>query len=174
MNSFQHNARTIRLLICDVDGVLTNGQLHFTEQGETLKTFHVHDGLGLKLLREFGIEVAIITSRKSAMVQTRLEQLGINHIFQGQKDKLQAYEHLKASLQLTNEEIAYVGDDLPDLICMEKVGLSIAVNNAVDTIKKQAHWVTSKNGGQGAVREVAETLLKAQEHWPKVLEQFVS
>lgn len=155
-------ARKIRLLILDVDGVLTDGRLYFDSQGECLKAFHVHDGLGIKRLRAAGIETAIITARESQPVALRAEQLGIIHLFQAQHDKLAAYEELKTLLLLQDENIAYCGDDLPDLEPLQKVGLSIAPQNAVPAIKAIVDWVTPLAGGEGAVREIADFILKAQ------------
>lgn len=172
MNTLEQRAKNIKLLICDVDGVLTDGRLFYSANGEMLKAFHVHDGLGLKLLQKAGVEVAIITSRHSKMVEIRMQQLGIEHVYQDQKIKTQALDELLTKLKLEASQAAYVGDDLPDLACMQQVGLSIAVKNAAPTVKQQAHWTTSTSGGSGAVREIAEMLLQAQSKWPLVLEQF--
>lgn len=149
----------IKLLILDVDGVLTNGAITYTSEGHEIKSFHVHDGLGMKRLMQSGVEIAIITSRKSTIVEKRMNELGVKHLYQGQKNKLAAFEELLTKLTLTKEQVAYCGDDLPDLVVMEQVALPIAVANAVDEVKAIAKWQTQKLGGQGAVREICERLL---------------
>lgn len=156
------NAAKIRCLILDVDGVLTDGRLYFNEQGEVVKVFHAQDGLGIKLLQQAGITVAIISGRNSPIVQKRAEELAIAHIYQGQENKLPALEQLMMKLGLTDEQFAYVGDDLPDLPLIQRVGLGIAVANAVAAVKKHALWQTQRSGGDGAVREVCDFLLEAQ------------
>lgn len=150
---------TIRLLILDVDGVLTDGRIWLSPTGEEYKNFHVHDGLGIKLLQNSGIPVAIISSRKSNALDARVRELGIAYCYTGQTDKLEAFKSLLNTLQLEPDQIAYIGDDLPDLPIMKQVGLAIAVPNAVDEIKAIAAWITSKPGGEGAVREVCDTIL---------------
>ncbi|OGO92034.1 MAG: phenylphosphate carboxylase subunit delta [Coxiella sp. RIFCSPHIGHO2_12_FULL_44_14] len=152
-------ASRIRLLILDVDGVLTDGHLWMTEQGEYMKAFHIHDGLGIKRLQEAGITVAIISSRQSNIVTQRMQALGVKHIYQGVETKITALQALSTQLNISLESIAYVGDDEVDLPIMEQVGLSIAVANAVESVKKQADWQTIRPGGQGAVREVCDIIL---------------
>ena len=159
-------AKNIKLLVLDVDGVLTTGALWFTARGEEIKVFHIHDGLGIKMLLRHGIEVAIISGRKSGAVSKRMQELGLQYVYQGIDDKLAVLYELSAKLNLEYEEIAYVGDDLVDIPPMTKVGLSVAVNNAVPDVRRQAEWVTEAQGGQGAVREVCELLLKAQNLHP--------
>lgn len=152
----------IRLAIFDVDGVLTNGQLYFGDDGQEYKAFNAKDGHGMKMLISAGIEVAIITARTSNVVQYRMENLGIKHFYQGQSNKAEAYEDLLQKLDLTADQVAYVGDDIIDLPVMSQVGVSVAVGDAVDFVKSQAKWVLNKNGGDGAVREFCDELLKAQ------------
>lgn len=156
-------AQRIRVACFDVDGVLTDGHLWMDAQGVELKSFHVHDGLGVKRLREHGIEVALISARRSECVSLRAQELGIQLLFQGQDDKLICFEQLLLSLQLDPEQAAYTGDDLPDLPVFARAGLAIAVANAVATVKAAAHWVTDHAGGDGAVREVCELLLAARD-----------
>ena len=151
--------RQIRLLILDVDGVLTDGQLWYGTDREILKVFHVQDGLGIKRLLQAGVEVAIISSRKNRAVSQRARELGISYIFQSERDKRIPYEKLVSQLQLDEKEIAYIGDDLPDLPVMQRVGLAIAVANAVPEIHSLAHWSTNKRGGEGAVREVCDLIM---------------
>ena len=155
-------ARRVRIACFDVDGVLTDGRLWINEQGMELKGFHVHDGLGLKRLREQGVEVALISARRSECVSQRARELGIQLLFQGQADKLVCFEQLLVGLQLQADQAAYAGDDLPDLPVLQRAGLAIAVANAVTAVKSAAHWITEHAGGNGAVREVCELILSAQ------------
>lgn len=166
-------AKKIKLLILDVDGVLTNGQLHYTPSGETLKTFHVHDGFGIKqLMKRASIPVAIISARNLPMVELRLRELGITFIYQGYETKSVPYNSLIKQLHFSDEEVAYVGDDFPDLPIITRVGLGIAVANAHDTVQQKADWITTKAGGCGAVREVCDLLLQAQNHWDDLISDF--
>ena len=155
-------AQSIRLLALDVDGVLTDGQLHYSAEGETLKVFNCQDGLGIQLLRKGGIDCVLITGRNSPMVSRRAEELGITHVIQGRDDKLVALQEFIAPLQLKAEQIAYAGDDLPDLSAVKWCGVGIAVANAHALVKQKAQWQTRCNGGQGAVREICEGLLEMQ------------
>ncbi len=155
-------ASRVKLALFDVDGVLTDGRLLYSDDGRELKAFHVHDGLGLKRLIANGIEVAIITARISHMVTERTAELGIAHVYQDQGDKLACYEQLIHALKLEPAQTSYCGDDLPDLRVMRRVGLSIAVANAHPAIAERAHWRTARRGGEGAVREVCDLLLSAQ------------
>lgn len=156
-------ARQIRLLLLDVDGVLTNGNLYYGNNGEELKSFNIQDGLGIKLLQRQGIRVGIITGRSSALVARRAGELGIDLIVQGREDKMQALEELLATHPYQMNEIAFLGDDLPDLAVIRRVGLGVAVANARPIIAEHALWQTSACGGAGAVRELAEMILQAQD-----------
>ena len=158
----RERAANVRLAIFDVDGVLTDGKLIYTEEGRELKAFHVHDGLGLKRLMANGIEVAVITSRVSHMVTERTAELGIAHVYQGQESKLVCFEQLIHALKLAPEQVCYCGDDLPDLPVMLRVGLSVAVANAHPWVRERARWHTQRSGGDGAAREVCDLLLAAQ------------
>jgi len=155
-------AAKVRLAVFDVDGVLTDGKLCYSDDGRELKSFHVHDGFGLKRLMANGIEVAIITSRMSHMVTERTAELGIAHVYQGQENKLACYEQLIHALKLAPEQTSYCGDDLPDLPVMQRVGLAIAVANAHPWVHERARWRTRQRGGEGAAREVCDLLLVAQ------------
>ena len=155
-------ANKIQLVIFDVDGVLTDGGLYFTEDGTELKRFNSLDGHGIKMLKDNGVEVAVITARDSKAVAYRMKNLGIAHLYQGQADKVVAFSDLLKKLNLSADEVAYVGDDVIDLPVMTKVGFSIAVANAHDTVKQYANLITEKSGGHGAVREVCDFILKAQ------------
>ena len=159
-------AALIKCLILDVDGVLTNGQIHYTNNGDEIKSFHVHDGLGMKMLLNANIDIAIITSRQSTILTRRMDELGVKHVYQGAKEKLKAYEELKSKLNLNDEQIAMAGDDLPDVPLLKKVGLSITVANAASGMTTHTDWQTVKSGGHGAVREICELILTAQNLWP--------
>lgn len=155
-------AAGIRLLVLDVDGVLTDGRLYFTAEGETLKAFHVRDGSGMVQLRKAGIAIAIISGRDSSMVSTRLRELGVTHIQQGSRDKHGGLQHLLNELQLKPEQVACVGDDTPDLPMFEIAHLGCAVADAHPAVLRVAHYVTQASGGLGAVREVCDLILQAQ------------
>jgi len=158
----RERAARVRLAIFDVDGVLTDGRLIYAADGHELKAFHVHDGLGLKRLLANHVEVAVITSRMSMLVTERMAELGVAHVYQGQDDKLACFEQLLHALKLAPDEVAYTGDDLPDLAVMQRVGLAIAVANAHPWVRERSHWRTRLSGGAGAVREVADLILGAQ------------
>ncbi len=155
-------ATQIRLLILDIDGVMTDGGLQFDNRGEEYKTFNSLDGHGIRMLLECGIEIAVITGRNSGIVSHRMNELGVTHIYQGYRDKLLAYEKLLQDTGLESGQTAYVGDDLPDLPVMRRVGLAIAVQNAHVFVKQHCDWVTTARGGNGAVREVTDFILQAQ------------
>ena len=165
-------AKNIKLLLLDVDGVLTDGKLYYGNSGEELKAFNIQDGLGIKLLQQGGIQVGIITGRVSALLQRRADELGISPVIQGREDKLTALRELLQSLNLGLYEIAFMGDDLPDLSVINTVGLGITVANASSTLTSEAAWQTRRSGGDGAVREAAEMILKAQNKFDTLLEQF--
>jgi len=149
----------IRLLVLDVDGVLTDGRLYFGSRGEALKVFHAHDGLGLVELQRAGIAVAVISGRRSAAVATRCRELGIRHLHQGVTDKLTLLRDLCRRLAVPLSACAGVGDDLPDLPVLDAVGLSFAVRNAQPAVRRAARFVTRLEGGAGAVREVCDAVL---------------
>jgi 3-deoxy-D-manno-octulosonate 8-phosphate phosphatase (KDO 8-P phosphatase) len=161
-------AQGIRLLLLDVDGVLTDGQLFFDAKGEALKVFHVRDGHGLKMAQRAGLEVALLSGRRSDAAFHRARELGITRFFEGLRDKVAVLEELMAALQLSPREAAMVADDLVDLPVLTRVGLAVAVADAVPEVKAAAHWVTSLPGGRGAVRQVTDLLLKARGQWPEI------
>ena len=173
MNNLIEKARNIKCLICDVDGVLTDGLIFLDNHANELKAFNIQDGMGLVLLRAAGIEVAVITTSKNAVIDHRMKQLGIIHYFTGQVEKLTAFEKLKTQLGLTNEQFAYAGDDLPDLPIIRQVGLGVAVANAVPQVKEFAAWTTEKHGGRGAVREICDLILTAQGKFDQALEKYL-
>ncbi|MDU2939387.1 3-deoxy-manno-octulosonate-8-phosphatase KdsC [Superficieibacter sp. 1612_C1] len=155
-------AKKIRLLILDVDGVLSDGLIYMGNNGEELKAFNVRDGYGIRCALTSGIDVAIITGRKAKLVEDRCATLGITHLYQGQSDKLLAYRELLEKLALSPDQVAYVGDDLIDWPVMAEIGLSVAVADAHPLLIPRADYITRINGGRGAVREVCDLLLLAQ------------
>ena len=152
-------ARNIKLLICDVDGVFSDGRIYLGNNGEELKAFHTKDGFGIKSLINAGIDVAIITGRKSLIVENRMTNLGIKHIYQGQDNKFLAYQEIMETLSLQPHQVAYVGDDVVDKIVMNDCGLGIAVNDAHPLVIKDCDYHTFTSGGFGAVREISDLLL---------------
>jgi 3-deoxy-D-manno-octulosonate 8-phosphate phosphatase (KDO 8-P phosphatase) len=162
MQDILNRAKDIKLVIFDVDGVLTDGSIIIGDDGQEYKAFHSRDGHGMKLLQYTGVELAIITGRTSTVVEHRMSALGINHVYQGQRVKLPAFEQLIKMLSLKPEQCAYVGDDWVDLAIMKRVGLAIAVQDADNLVKETAHWVTEAKGGKGAAREVCELIMKGQ------------
>ncbi|NIV17041.1 MAG: HAD-IIIA family hydrolase [Woeseiaceae bacterium] len=155
-------AAGIRLIAFDVDGVLTDGRFYLADDGVESKAFSTQDGYGIRRVIEAGIEVAVISGRSSGAVDRRMAELGVRHVIQGCKDKVGALEALASELGIATTDCAYVGDDIPDLPLLEKVGFSIAVANAVDAVIGQCDYITSAKGGAGAVREICDMLLAAQ------------
>lgn len=170
--ALKDSAQQIKLLAMDVDGVLTDGRLFFSSDGDTLKAFNSQDGHGLKMLKSTGISIAIITGRTSEIVARRARELGIDILLQGREDKLTALNEVTDSLGLSIEQAAYMGDDLPDLSAIQSAGVGIAVANAASGIAERADYVTQTCGGEGAVREACEWLLEAQGKWHSLLEQY--
>lgn len=158
----EQRLQQIRCVIFDVDGVLTDGRLYYDNHGNEFKAFHVHDGHGMKMLQASGITVAIITARQSDLVRKRMDDLGIEHVFQGARDKLIAFETLLTRLKLTAEQVCYMGDDCLDLPVMRRCGLAVSVANAQPISKQYAHFITERKGGEGAARELCERILAAQ------------
>lgn len=162
----------IRLLLLDVDGIMTDGRIHYDANGGEIKSFDVKDGHGLKLLQRAGIEVGIITGRNSSIVKRRADELGIGILYQGAKDKIIPYEEILRERGFKDDEIAYMGDDLVDLPILLRVGYSATVSDAVAEVKERVHYVTSRRGGRGAVREVCELLLKQTGGWAAVTDRY--
>jgi 3-deoxy-D-manno-octulosonate 8-phosphate phosphatase (KDO 8-P phosphatase) len=158
----QERAARVRLLILDVDGVLTDGRLYYGPQGEALKAFDVRDGHGIKLLREGGIDVAILTARRSEIVAVRARELGVERVVQGATDKVAGFERLVGAATVDAAHCGYVGDDWPDLAVLARAGFAATVADATAEVRAAAHWTTTAPGGRGAVREVAEFILRAQ------------
>ncbi|OOS02231.1 3-deoxy-D-manno-octulosonate 8-phosphate phosphatase (KDO 8-P phosphatase) [Moraxella cuniculi DSM 21768] len=165
-------AKNIKLFAMDVDGVLSDGQIIYDAQGVETKAFFVQDGLGLQAVRQAGVVLAIITGRSSAMVERRAKELGIAHVIQGRDDKFVALMDLAAQLGLDLSECAYMGDDLPDLKAVREAGFGISVANGCLQTQAVADYVTQKTGGQGAVREVCELILQAQDKFDDFVKKF--
>jgi 3-deoxy-D-manno-octulosonate 8-phosphate phosphatase (KDO 8-P phosphatase) len=162
MHEVLARASAVKFVIFDVDGVLTDGGLYLGDDGQEYKVFHSRDGHGMKMLQHTGIRIGIISGRTSQAVNHRMESLGITDVYQGQKIKLPAYQHLLEKRELQPHEIAYVGDDVVDLAIMQRVGLAVTVQDAHPLVKQYAHWITPHSGGRGAARDVCELIMEAQ------------
>ena len=170
----EQRVRKVRLVCLDVDGVLTDGSLWYGSQGEALKRFHVRDGLGIRLLLFHGFQVAVISARRSELVQRRMEDLKVPHWVVGRDDKNNALDELLQKVSLTPDQVAYVGDDLLDVPVMRRVGLAVAVHDAHPHVLAAAHAVTTFPGGSGAVREVADLVLDRQLGLGSAYERFLN
>lgn len=166
-------ALSIRLLLLDVDGVLTDGRIYYSEKGDELKAFNIQDGLGIKLLQRQGIAVGIITGRSSCLLARRATELGIDRVIQGREDKRAALDELLVDHPLPLEAVAFMGDDLPDLPVMRSVGLALTVADCASAVVDIAHWQASRRGGEGAVREAAEFILAAQGKLNDAMEPYL-
>jgi 3-deoxy-D-manno-octulosonate 8-phosphate phosphatase (KDO 8-P phosphatase) len=164
----------IRLLLLDVDGVMTDGRIIYDDCGGEIKAFDVKDGHGIKLLQRAGIRVGIITGRQSAVVDRRASELGIELVYQGAKDKLVPFLEILHKTGLTAEQIAYLGDDFPDLPILRRVGFAATVADAVAELKPHVHYVTQHDGGRGAVREICDLLLKETGRWENITARYFS
>lgn len=162
MQDLLEKAARIRLLIFDVDGVLTDGSLFIGDDGQEYKAFYSRDGHGMKMLQASGVEIGIITGRTSEVVRLRMESLAIRHVYQGRMEKVPAFEDLLAATGVAAEEVAYVGDDIMDLPVMRRVGLAVAVQDGHTLVKKHSHWITPNGGGRGAARDICELIMEAQ------------
>ena len=168
------NLATIKLLLLDVDGVLTDGTITYSDSGEQIKSFNSKDGLGLRLLMDSGIQVGIITGRKSKALEHRCKNLGITLLLDGVTDKLKALDHIISQIELARDDIAFAGDDLIDLPVMKNVGISFFVADACEDVKNHSDIVTKQKGGHGAVREICEIILKATGSWDSILNTYLS
>ena len=155
-------ASRIRLLVLDVDGVLTDGRLYFDNRGNEMKAFNTRDGLGIRALQKAGATLALITGRQSEIVARRAANLGIEHVYQGSNDKLEAYNELLAITGLDEQQVCYAGDDWIDIPVLDRVGLAVTVADADDVVKGRVHWITPRSGGCGAVRDICDLILVAQ------------
>jgi 3-deoxy-D-manno-octulosonate 8-phosphate phosphatase (KDO 8-P phosphatase) len=158
----EQRAAQLRLVVLDVDGVMTDGRLYYGAQGEALKVFDVRDGHGIKMLLDQGVDVAILSARSSEIVATRARELGIRRVMQGRGDKAQAWRELLAATGVSSEHAGFIGDDLPDLPVLAQAGLAATVADARTEVKNAAHWIAAAAGGRGAVRELAEFILRAK------------
>jgi 3-deoxy-D-manno-octulosonate 8-phosphate phosphatase (KDO 8-P phosphatase) len=168
------HASKIRLVLFDVDGILTDGRLFFSDSGDEGKSFHARDGLGINLLQQSGVAAGIITARQSRLVEHRARDLNIQHLYQGRKEKFPAYRELCNDLGLSAAEVAFVGDDVVDLPIMLDVGLAITVPEGHKLVKQHAHWTTPNQGGSGAARDVCELIMYSQGTYSKMMEKFLS
>lgn len=173
MKDILEKAAQIKLVVFDVDGVLTDGSLFIGDDGEEYKAFYSKDGLGMKMLQATGVEIAVITARTSNVVLHRMQSLGIKHIYQGQLEKLPAFEQILGEMKITSEQAAYVGDDVIDLPVMLRAGLAVAVQDAHPAAKQHAHWQTSHNGGRGAARDVCELIMEAQNTLDGQIQKYI-
>ena len=168
----EQRCQGIELMLADVDGVLTGGELIFDNQGIETKQFHIRDGLGIKLWQKAGYKFGLVTGRGSHIVKIRAAELGIEIVRQTAEDKLPATQEIARSLGTPLDKVCYIGDDLPDLPAVQSVGLGVAVVDACAELRQAAHYVTTLRGGHGAVRETIETILKAQRRWDDLVQKY--
>jgi 3-deoxy-D-manno-octulosonate 8-phosphate phosphatase (KDO 8-P phosphatase) len=173
LSELYDRARGLRLVIFDVDGVLTDGSIYMTDAGEEFKAFHTQDGHGMKMLKATGVEQAIVTGRTSRCVELRAQNLGVGILYQGVEDKLAVFEGLLARFGFASESCAFMGDDVVDLAVMRRCGLAVAVPDAPPLVKSHAHYVTRQKGGHGAVREVCEIIMHAQGTFDRQMAQYL-
>ena len=171
--SATERAKQIKLVIFDVDGVLTDGSFLIGDDAQQYKSFYTKDGQGLRMLQDSGITVGIITGRTSKIVEYRMKELGIKHVYQGQRNKVAAFENMLKKVGVNKNQVAYVGDDVIDLPVMRRVNLSIAVYDAEPVVKQYAHWTTPRHGGKGAVRDVCEFIMKQQNSLDAILHKYL-
>jgi len=167
-------AARIKLLLMDCDGVLTDGRIWILESGEDQKAFHTRDGLGIELLHRAGLKSGLISGRVSGAVERRARDLGMSFVWQGHEDKLQAFAQTLVEAEVTNEQVAFVGDDLNDIPLMLQSGLAVAVADAAVETRDHAHYVTTARGGRGAIREVVELILKSQGRWDDLIRRYLA
>jgi 3-deoxy-D-manno-octulosonate 8-phosphate phosphatase (KDO 8-P phosphatase) len=163
----------IRLILLDVDGVLTDGRLGLTAAGEEIKFFSIYDGLGIRMAQKAGWQVGFLSGRSSQEVESRARELGVEIVVQGSRDKIKDLESILSQSNLKASQVAFIGDDLPDLPVLKRVGFSAAPDNAVEAVKQSVDYVTQRRGGEGAVREVVDLFLKTTGQWEETLSQFL-
>jgi 3-deoxy-D-manno-octulosonate 8-phosphate phosphatase (KDO 8-P phosphatase) len=173
MRDILEKAKQVKLVIFDVDGVLTDGSLFIGDAGEEYKAFNSRDGHGMKMLQSTGVDIGIITGRSSNVVEHRMESLGIKYVYQGRLEKLPAFEDLCQRVGVSPQQVAYVGDDVVDLPILVRAGLAIAVQDAHELVKEHSHWHTPSNGGRGAARDVCELIMRAQGNLDPVLQSYL-
>jgi 3-deoxy-D-manno-octulosonate 8-phosphate phosphatase (KDO 8-P phosphatase) len=171
-SNIKEKLKKIKLLILDVDGVMTDGRIIMDSEGRELKNFDVRDGHGIKMIQRYGIKVAILTGRKSKVVEHRAKDLEIEDVYQKAFNKKEVFEKILQKHKLSNKEVAFMGDDIVDIPVLKIVGFSASVANALDIVKKQVDYITKNNGGRGAVREVCEMILQAQGKWPEIAARY--
>lgn len=172
MSDLETKAKKIKLLLLDLDGVLTEGLIYYGHEYD-IKAFHTQDGFGLRYIQKLGIKVAVISGKKTKAGQLRLDDLKIKHVYLGYEDKLPVYENLKHELNLQDDEIAYIGDDLPDLPILRRVGFAATVPNGMSTLHPYVDYITKREGGKGAVREVCEIIIAAQNYQEQMLKDYL-
>jgi 3-deoxy-D-manno-octulosonate 8-phosphate phosphatase (KDO 8-P phosphatase) len=172
--ALKQRASRIQMLVLDVDGVLTDGKLYFDHAGNEIKAFNTRDGMGIKALQRCGIEVAVITGRKSAAVTQRMTQLGVQHVYQGREDKLSTFLDLLEITGLDAHQVCFAGDDWIDIPVLLRVGLAVSVSDAESQVKDKAHWITSRKGGDGAVREICNLILEAQGKDQTIMDEILA
>jgi 3-deoxy-D-manno-octulosonate 8-phosphate phosphatase (KDO 8-P phosphatase) len=170
--NLKEKLKKIKMLILDVDGVMTDGRIIIDDEGHELKNFDVRDGHGLKIIQRYGIKIAILTGRKSEVVNHRAQDLEIKEIYQGALNKKEVFQKILLKNNLAASAVAFMGDDIIDIPVLRNVGFSVAVADAVDMVKKSVDYVTKHKGGHGAVRELCEMILQAQGKWPEIAEKY--
>lgn len=167
-------AKKIKMLVFDVDGTLTDGAIYVGAQGELMKAFSVKDGLGINLAMQSGFKVALVTGRKSEILEKRAQELGVNAVYQGVSDKVAVLRDICKKYDISLEQVAFMGDDLNDLMAMQTVGLACTPCDAAQDVRAVAHYITKENGGKGAARSFIEYILKAQDVWQKTVQSYVN
>ncbi|MFH1857638.1 MAG: HAD-IIIA family hydrolase [Candidatus Omnitrophota bacterium] len=170
----QERAKKVKLLVLDVDGVLTDGRIIYGDAGDELKCFDVQDGFGIYLLAQIGVKTVLITARKSPVVRRRAHDTHVAKVYLSAHDKRKAYEKAKRKFRVTDEEVCFIGDDLLDLPILVRAGLAIGVPNAVEEIRNRSHYITQRKGGRGAVREIADFILKSQEKYEALISNYTN
>ena len=173
-SELQQRSVRVKLLLMDCDGVLTDGRIWVLEQGGDQKAFHTRDGLGIELLHRAGLMSGIISGRTSSALERRAQSLGVSFLWQGRNDKRQAFADTLAQANVTSDQVCFIGDDLTDLPLMARAGVAVAVGDAAAELKAHAHYVTTANGGYGAVREVIELILRAQGRWDDLVKPYLT
>ena len=170
--SLKERAQKIKLLVLDVDGVLTDGRIIYGDAGDELKSFDVQDGFGIYLLSKVGVRTVIITAKKSAVVQRRARDSHVAKVYQNAIDKWKVYQKVRRKFRVTDEEVCFIGDDLLDLPILVKAGFAVSVPNAVEALRARSHYVTQRKGGRGAVREVVDLILRSQEKYDALIAEY--
>jgi 3-deoxy-D-manno-octulosonate 8-phosphate phosphatase (KDO 8-P phosphatase) len=168
----EEKAKKVKLLIVDVDGVLTDGRIIYSDSGDQLKFFDVTDGMGLALFSRAGLKSAILTAKGSRLVSRRSKDMHVDKVYQNAHRKLEVFKKILSDFSVTPEEVCFIGDDVVDVPVLKKVGLAVSVPNAVPEVKNEAHYITKRKGGRGAVREIIDIILKSQGKWDEVMRRY--